>query len=332
VHCYLACHFRLVVVAIKQGLGIGCAPWKFREELNCLTGVEGSHRLEDARTLAALAWLAQLAKVQGDSLPNDGTEFLGTGQSKKVRRYKKMKRNFLEEEDSDAVVPPCNPKVIATRVQAPSRSECVTCRFASLGLEEARPVVPMHMLCGLCGCAACPSEEANVAHDNASATKVLPYYTKLDVYHQYCCDFVRSNQVPGALPIDLSTFKRLWSDELGHIKVSRSKSGWARCTECEHFRLLVSKAGSAADRQKYLDCYHSHLEFQRRQRLKYYKHRQKGIDDPDSCLSIIMDAMDQAKCEIPHPVRDTKATTDAEKMKQKVMGCMAHGYGMYLYL
>jgi hypothetical protein len=94
----------------------------------------------------------------------------------------------------------------------------------------------------------------------------------------------------------------------------------------------MKNASSSSNRQRFLDAYEDHLAHQRRQRAKYYKHRQKAIDQPDKYMSIILDAMDQKKCTLPHVKRETKSSADLLRMKQKLMGCLVHGYGMYLYL
>jgi hypothetical protein len=74
-----------------------------------------------------------------------------------------------------------------------------------------------------------------------------------------------------------------------------------------------------------------HFDKQRAQRLHYYDNRQAGKLKPESVLSIIIDAMDQGKTELPVMRRRAKGD-NADLVKQKVMGVMAHGWGTWLYI
>ena len=91
-------------------------------------------------------------------------------------------------------------------------------------------------------------------------------------------------------------------------------------------------ATTVSSRAKHRACLNRHLEHQRKQRLKYYKHRTKALHHPDRYLSIILDAMDQAKCDLPHSTRDTKSREKSLKLKQKLLAAMVHGLGTYVYI
>jgi hypothetical protein len=95
---------------------------------------------------------------------------------------------------------------------------------------------------------------------------------------------------------------------------------------------MMNQAGSAAVRGEYRSIYEQHLKHQRCQRGKFYKHVQKGIERPDLYLSIIIDAMDQQKTQLPHAARFSKKTKDGVFLKQKLVGAMVHGMGTWLYV
>jgi hypothetical protein len=174
--------------------------------------------------------------------------------------------------------------------------------------------------------------------DTESATMLLPYYRRKDVYDMYVNDFRRGEEdgtgdTCGSQPLSFSAFLKMWRGELSHIKISKLKSAWASCDECDGFRQRLadkhlSKGMRSAEHARYL----AHLQHQRCQRKKYYKHREKARLHPDRYLSIIMDAMDQRKCELPRLTRESKTMKDALKLRQKLMACMVHGLGTYLYL
>lgn len=204
----------------------------------------------------------------------------------------------------------------------------VTCKHTPGQLPAAR-LLPD---CPLCGCEACPTVEAGAKHDSWACI-IIPYFSRKEVYAQYLADFERfSSCTSTSRPLSRERFCHEWREKLPHIKVSRLKSAWARCDECTTFRTLITSAPSKEERQRLKTCYESHLDHQRRQRAKYYKHRNKAIQHPQNYISIIMDGMDQKKSELPREVRQSKTSKEKLHLKQKLMGCLVHGEGMYLYL
>jgi hypothetical protein len=186
--------------------------------------------------------------------------------------------------------------------------------------------------CPLCGCQACPTVEAGSKHDS-SATIIIPFYSRKEVHAQYVADFMRfSTCTTLSRPLSRERFCHEWRKKLPHIRVSRLKSAWAKCDECTDFRTLIKSAKRKEERQRLKLCYEAHLDHQRRQRARYYKHRNKALQSALLYLSIIMDAMDQKKSELPREVRQSKSSKEKQHLKQKLMGCLVHGEGMYLYL
>ena len=73
----------------------------------------------------------------------------------------------------------------------------------------------------------------------------------------------------------------------------------------------------------------AHLDKQRTQREKYYKHRKKALDDPNKYLSIIMDGMDQKKTHLPVLQWYTK---DKSPLQQHLIGVKVHRKQNYVFL
>ena len=193
--------------------------------------------------------------------------------------------------------------------------------------------LPFRPGCNLCGCPTCHQDEAHEKQDKGFGNViVLPFYHKLDVYAQYAEDFMRNRADDKSMPLSYSRFLGVWERRLNHIKVSKAKTGWAVCDECTYWRRMVNEAATPALRAKHRASYDKHLEHQRDQRLKFYKHRLKGINFPDRYLSIILDAMDQKKCDMPHTIRSSKSSEKFLKLKQKLLAAMVHGYGTYVYI
>ena len=98
----------------------------------------------------------------------------------------------------------------------------------------------------------------------------------------------------------------------------------------------MMEATTAGPREKYLSDYHQHLQHQRKQRLRYYHHRQKATEQPEKYGSMIVDAMDQSKAYLMHLRYRSKEFQEAPKLKQKLMCCLVHGNspgsGAYVYL
>lgn len=76
----------------------------------------------------------------------------------------------------------------------------------------------------------------------------------------------------------------------------------------------------------------SYIIYFREQRNKYHHHIGKACVNPSKCLSIIMDGMDQAKTDLPQPVKKSKATTSNPWLKTHVTGVMVNGHGNFLFM
>lgn len=72
----------------------------------------------------------------------------------------------------------------------------------------------------------------------------------------------------------------------------------------------------------------------RRERKKYQRHREKARAEPDKCLCLIIDGMDQAKTNLPNTKVIAKSTSSLWRLRTHVTGVLLHTktpYGKLAY-
>ncbi len=62
----------------------------------------------------------------------------------------------------------------------------------------------------------------------------------------------------------------------------------------------------------------------RSERKKYHHHRQKARSEPNKCVAIIIDGMDQAKTNLPNTKIIAKSTSGLWRLRTHVTGVLAH--------
>ena len=77
--------------------------------------------------------------------------------------------------------------------------------------------------------------------------------------------------------------------------------------------------------------FYSHIAETRKERQQYYKAKTKAINNPNQCISIIMDSMDQRKTCVPFFSNPPKCIGSDYVLKTKVIATIVHGHGAYLY-
>ena len=181
-------------------------------------------------------------------------------------------------------------------------------------------VVPPEINCTACGCS-CEASRKRIVREQGEGTEgicILAEGTKKDVWLRYCA-YMLEVKMEGDQPIARTTFQKIWRENCPWIKVSKKKTGFAECQDCAVLkRGIASTTGKAKlELEKLLQ---EHRECQDEQRRKYYKHRDKAILRSGKYLSIIMDAMDQKKTDLPQLMRKPKdiEQTQGSTLKQKV--------------
>lgn len=65
------------------------------------------------------------------------------------------------------------------------------------------------------------------------------------------------------------------------------------------------------------------------ERRKYYKHSLKARQNPQRYMSVIIDAMDQSKTEIPHFLFLSTIMKGMWKLRTHLVGAIVHGFGVF---
>ena len=170
--------------------------------------------------------------------------------------------------------------------------------------------------------------EERDAEELQSGEVRLPYTTKKDVYEEYTAHC----GINGEKRVSETQFYRLWRRaELTHVKISKPKGSFAMCNTCSEFGGYIKRAENNTDAEYWRGKRREHLALQSEQRMEYYRNCNRAMTAKHTYLSVIIDAMDQAKTQLPLVNRRMKSDR-IHLIKQKVMGVIAHGHGFYLYV
>ena len=67
----------------------------------------------------------------------------------------------------------------------------------------------------------------------------------------------------------------------------------------------------------------------RKERDRYCSHRSKARSNPDKCVTIIIDGMDQSKCNLPNTKLIAKSTSSLWKLLTHITGLLVHTQSAY---
>jgi hypothetical protein len=155
----------------------------------------------------------------------------------------------------------------------------------------------------------------------------LPHGKKEDVYEEYRVHCL----IHGESCASTTYFLKIWRKEVKHVKCSKAKGSFSMCDICASCTGNMKRASTAAEYEKWKGKRDTHFALQREQRRVYYVNRLRAQTHPSEVLSMIIDAMDQKKTELPVMYRKKKKDANMQFIKQKIMAVIAHGHGRYLY-
>jgi len=153
---------------------------------------------------------------------------------------------------------------------------------------------------------------------------VLPYPKFEGVYLEYKQEMDRRNEES----CHYSYCCRIFSEEIPHIRLVRSKCTFVCCKICTSYQNRILKAKSHSEQELLKQLRLQHVEKQREERIHYYSHREAAIASPDHIMSIIMDGMDQSKTSVPLYARRTSDRV----LGFRLVGVKVHGVGEYVFL
>lgn len=67
----------------------------------------------------------------------------------------------------------------------------------------------------------------------------------------------------------------------------------------------------------------------RKERERYYSHRSKARSNPEKCVTIIIDGMDQSKSNLPNTKLIAKSTSNLWKLRTHITGLLVHTQSAY---
>lgn len=169
--------------------------------------------------------------------------------------------------------------------------------------------------------------------DAATPEIRLPFPTKELVYNVYKNFVENKDTTDTAGCISYGYACTIWksSHELQHIKLSKCKLGFSKCDVCFDYAAACACTMSIAEREGRNLEFYSHIAETKKERSQYYYAKCKSIDNPDKCISLILDSMDQRKTSVPFFAEPSKSVSNEIVLKTKLMAVKVHGLGHYLF-
>ena len=141
----------------------------------------------------------------------------------------------------------------------------------------------------------------------------LPHSTFKEIYEFY------SGKINQAQRVSYAHFVNLLHNHPLNIKVRQVKR-FSTCNVCAMFDAHKNNATTAAAKEHWKAEKADHLSQSGAEKKKYYKHRSKAKNNPELFFSLIMDAMDQCKTEVPRMCDGAKHTDNMNRLKLKLTG------------
>ena len=136
---------------------------------------------------------------------------------------------------------------------------------------------------------------------------------------------------PSSKPPSRSLFYSIWKSEFGGLVVPRTQNRFSKCDTCIAYKAQLEDAKKRHDIEgvkAWKTRLYAHYRWVTLHRKKYHWHRRKAKEDPNTYMSIIMDAMDAQKCNIPHAHNHPKGWEGNKmKMSSQIIGFIIHGVG-----
>ena len=131
--------------------------------------------------------------------------------------------------------------------------------------------------------------------------------------------------------------RRVLKQRFGAALCTQRNHGMARCDRCVELGNRINSAGSALEKNSLLAEKSDHLRRVQGEREVLWDWIQRATRDPNSCMVVLIDGMDQAKTNIPKIRKKAKAVdNEADNLKTRITGVLVFGGGgpprLYLYL
>ncbi|KAL3701092.1 hypothetical protein R1sor_019114 [Riccia sorocarpa] len=131
----------------------------------------------------------------------------------------------------------------------------------------------------------------------------------------------------GGSKLSRGKFYDMWNKKFANFDFHK-KSAFARCTECEKFKVWLTRDRNEEIRKDYEVDRQKHLQLQMSGRSCYYSHNQLAIDEPSLYKSSIHDGMDSNKTAVPRLDNYVKALSGVGmSVPVKIAGILNRGHG-----
>ena len=152
----------------------------------------------------------------------------------------------------------------------------------------------------------------------------LPDYRVKDVWRKYVNEtHSKESKHHFSDHVSEMNFRKMLDDDLPYIKVRKVKR-FAKCDTCTKLRDAIDKC-MGDRREKLKEELHEHIEWQFRERDKYYKHRFKARRFPSRYMTMSLDGMDNGKTAIPRRSREDKTSDANFRLGVHLTGVLMHG-------
>ena len=133
-------------------------------------------------------------------------------------------------------------------------------------------------------------------------------------------------QRPGDAEVGSRYFTKVVTEIMGkYVKIPKNKM-FTKCRRCTTLKAKAKAAKTKERRMQYEEKLEKHMAWAKREKAKYYKHREKAFREPLKYMSVILDGMDQKKSQVLRLVRETAKTAAAVKLNMAVIGGLSHGH------
>ncbi|KAL3678464.1 hypothetical protein R1sor_021420 [Riccia sorocarpa] len=173
-----------------------------------------------------------------------------------------------------------------------------------------------------------PMPHLNFDNSNNNGTDSLYHrlpscYDKQDIYTEHSIRM--ENQ--GGSKLSRGKFYDMWNKKFANFDFHK-KSAFARCTECEKFKVWLTRDRNEETRKGYEVDRQKHLQLQMFGRSCYYSHNQLAIDEPSLHKSSIHDGMDSNKTAVPRLDNYVKALSGVGMhVSVKIVGILNQEHG-----
>jgi hypothetical protein len=152
----------------------------------------------------------------------------------------------------------------------------------------------------------------------------LPDYRVKDVWRKYLNEtHSKDSKHQFSDHVSEMNFRKMLDNDLPYIKIRKVKR-FAKCDTCTDLRDAIDKC-MGDRREKLKEELQEHIEWQFRERDKYYKHRFKARRFPSRYMTMSLDGMDNGKTAIPRRSREDKTSDANFRLGVHLTGVLMHG-------